>query len=82
MFNHTNIRLPSCIEYWLRKLIVTPDMHRIHHSRELAEANSNYGFCLSIWDKLFYSDTAQAKSGDAGLKIGLPKRKKTPSGQH
>lgn len=72
MFNHTNVRLPSRLETGLKKIFVTPDMHRIHHSRINAEANSNYGFCLSIWDRLFASYTHQAQGGDAAINLGLP----------
>ena len=72
MFNHTNARLPVKIETWVKKLIVTPDMHRIHHSRVNLEANSNYGFFLSIWDGLFKSKRNKALEGDENLRIGLP----------
>lgn len=75
MFNHTNVRLPVIIEGWLKKLLVTPDMHRIHHSRVSLEANSNYGFFLSIWDSLFRSKRNNALGGDEYLKIGLPDTK-------
>lgn len=53
MFNHANFALPANIENKVRSLVVTPDMHRIHHSVENYEMNKNFGFCLSIWDKLF-----------------------------
>jgi sterol desaturase/sphingolipid hydroxylase (fatty acid hydroxylase superfamily) len=72
MFNHTNARLPANIENAVQRLLVTPDMHRIHHSRESLEANSNFGFFLSIWDVLFLSKRACALDGDEDLKIGLP----------
>ncbi|WP_417560927.1 sterol desaturase family protein [Marinomonas sp.] len=72
MFNHTNARLPVNIEVWVKKLVVTPDMHRIHHSRVSLEANSNYGFFLSIWDAFFNSKRNDALEGDELLKIGLP----------
>ncbi|RCX07518.1 sterol desaturase family protein [Marinomonas foliarum] len=75
MFNHTNVRLPVIIEVWTKKLLVTPDMHRIHHSRVSLEANSNYGFFLSIWDALFRSKRNNALEGDEHLKIGLPDTK-------
>ncbi|WP_158968079.1 sterol desaturase family protein [Paraglaciecola sp. L3A3] len=71
IFNHSNIKLPSWLEWPLRKLIVTQAMHRIHHSQVVVETNSNYGFCLSIWDRLFASYTQQAKAGDQGLVLGL-----------
>jgi len=75
MFNHTNARLPTKIETWVKKVLVTPDMHRIHHSKVSLEANSNYGFFLSIWDALFMSKRNQALEGDENLKIGLPDTK-------
>lgn len=72
MFNHTNVRLGKRLEPLVRSLVVTPDMHRIHHSRTPLEANSNFGFCLSIWDRLFKSYIARSQSGDHHLNIGLP----------
>jgi sterol desaturase/sphingolipid hydroxylase (fatty acid hydroxylase superfamily) len=72
MFNHTNARLPEKVEVWVKKILVTPDMHRIHHSRVSLEANSNYGFFLSIWDSLFRSKRNHALNGDENLTIGLP----------
>ncbi|WP_342807518.1 sterol desaturase family protein [Alteromonas sp. M12] len=71
IFNHSNIKLPSWLEWPLRKLVVTQAMHRIHHSQVVKETDSNYGFCLSIWDRLFNSYTKQAEAGDDGLKLGL-----------
>jgi sterol desaturase/sphingolipid hydroxylase (fatty acid hydroxylase superfamily) len=55
----------------VRWLVVTPDMHRIHHSVHLAELNSNYGFNLPWWDRLFGSYTAQPKDGHENMVIGL-----------
>lgn len=72
MFNHTNVTLPGKIEHSLRKLIVTPAMHRIHHSRINYEANRNFGFCLSLWDRCFKSYLADSQQGDQQLNIGLP----------
>ncbi len=71
IFNHSNIRLPAKIEWPLRTLIVTQQMHRIHHSQRLAETNSNYGFNLSVWDRLFGSYCKNASKADAELDIGL-----------
>jgi len=68
MFNHANASLPRRLEPWVRGLLVTPDMHRIHHSVLDAERNSNYGFCLSWWDRLLGTYTA-APRGE--LDIGL-----------
>ncbi|ADZ92532.1 sterol desaturase family protein [Marinomonas mediterranea] len=75
LFNHTNARLPKKIEKIVRLIIVTPDHHRIHHSRDINEANSNYAFFLSIWDKIFDSYTHSAKQGDLQIAIGLPQTK-------
>ena len=71
MFNHANIALPSWLDRALRKLIVTPDMHRVHHSVRFREHDSNYGFNLSIWDRLFRTYTAQPEAGHEGMTIGL-----------
>lgn len=71
MFNHANIHLPPRIDAMLRKLIVTPDMHRVHHSTHLAESNSNFGFNLSIWDRLFNTYQAQPVDGHADMQIGV-----------
>lgn len=72
MFNHTNVHIRDKFDQLLRLFVVTPDMHRIHHSRTSQEANSNYGFCLSIWDRLFQSYTPDSEHGDNALKIGMP----------
>ncbi len=71
MFNHANIKLPLRVDRIVRKLIVTPDMHRVHHSTMVAETNSNYGFNLSIWDRLFGTYIDQPKAGHQDLEIGL-----------
>ncbi|WP_331373180.1 sterol desaturase family protein [Sinorhizobium chiapasense] len=71
MFNHANLRLQPKIERRLRCFIVTPDMHRIHHSVEGIETDSNYGFNLSIWDRLFSTYVAQPASGDDAIETGL-----------
>lgn len=68
MFNHANASLPARLEPWARRLLVTPDMHRIHHSVVERERNSNYGAILSVWDRMLGSYTASA----AQLRIGLP----------
>lgn len=68
MFNHANVSLPAWLEPWIRGVLVTPDMHRTHHSIIEAERNSNYGFCLSVWDRLLGTYTP-APSGR--LDIGL-----------
>ena len=71
MFSHANVKLPLGLDRVLRFVIVTPDMHRIHHSTEVKETNSNYGFNFSIWDRLFRTYLDQPKSGYDGLEIGL-----------
>mgnify|MGYP000515665896 CR=1 FL=1 len=71
VFNHANVRLPSGLDRVLRKLVVTPDMHRVHHSRIAREHNSNFGFNLSCWDRCFGSYTAQPEKGHTGMSIGL-----------
>jgi sterol desaturase/sphingolipid hydroxylase (fatty acid hydroxylase superfamily) len=72
MFNHSNINLPRGVDKVLRKVLVTPDMHRVHHSVLPAEYNQNYGFNLSVWDYLFSSYTAQPRQGHLDMQIGLP----------
>jgi len=80
MFNHGNIRLPKALDSFIRILFVTPDMHRVHHSIFKHETNSNYGFNLSIWDKLFGSYHAQPDLGHDNMTIGLEQyQEKTPT---
>jgi sterol desaturase/sphingolipid hydroxylase (fatty acid hydroxylase superfamily) len=71
MFNHANIKLPKTVDALLRLIIVTPDMHRIHHSTDPRETDTNYGFNLAIWDRLFSTYTQTPRLGDTGLEIGL-----------
>ena len=71
MFNHGNVRLPLALDRALRWLIVTPDMHRVHHSVEDDEANSNFGFNLSWWDRLFGTYRDQPRGGHTGMTIGI-----------
>ena len=68
MFNHANVSLPAWLEPWVRRVLVTPDMHRTHHSVIEAERNSNYGFCLSVWDRWLGTYTPAARGE---LDIGL-----------
>src|SRR6185437_648984 len=68
MFNHSNVSLPARLEPVVRRVLVTPDMHRIHHSVVEGERNSNYGFCLSLWDRLLGTYTPAA---NGALDIGL-----------
>ena len=71
MFNHANVRLGG-VDRWLRLGIVTPDMHRVHHSVDRGEHDANYGFNLSIWDRLFGTYIAQPRGGHDGMTTGLP----------
>lgn len=74
IFEHANIRLPAQLEPHLRKVIVTPDMHRVHHSVYPEETNSNFGFCLSLWDRLFRTYRDQPRDGHDAMRLGLDKR--------
>ena len=71
MFNHANVRLPLALDRVLRLFIVTPDMHRVHHSIEDDETNSNFGFALSLWDRIFGTYRAQPRAGHEGMTIGI-----------
>ena len=71
LFNHGNVTLPKKLDAVLRRVLVTPDMHRVHHSTQREETNSNYGFCLSVWDCWFRSYNQDAKLGQTAMNIGL-----------
>ncbi|MCU7959215.1 MAG: sterol desaturase family protein [gamma proteobacterium symbiont of Bathyaustriella thionipta] len=71
MFNHSNIGLPAALDKVLRWFLVTPDMHRVHHSVEDDEANSNFGFSLTWWDRLFGTYRDQPRGGHQGMTIGI-----------
>jgi sterol desaturase/sphingolipid hydroxylase (fatty acid hydroxylase superfamily) len=71
MFNHSNIHVPEGLDRVLRLLVVTPDMHRVHHSVIIRETNSNYGFCLPWWDRLLGTYQNQPAKGHEGMTIGL-----------
>lgn len=71
MFNHANIRLPLWLDAIVRRVLVTPDMHRVHHSIHRHEHDSNYGFALSVWDRMFGTYTAQPKDGHDKMTVGL-----------
>ncbi len=71
LFNHANIRLPTGVDRVLRLVMVTPDMHRVHHSVIPAETNSNFGFNLPWWDRLLGTYRAQPKAGHEGMTIGI-----------
>lgn len=71
LFNHGNVRLPQRVDRWLRLLLVTPDMHRVHHSAIQRETDSNFGFSLPWWDRLFGTYCAQPEKGHQGMTIGI-----------
>ncbi len=71
MFNHANGRLPVAVDRWLRRAVVTPDMHRVHHSIVHNETNSNFGFNLPWWDRLFGTYRAQPAAGHEAMTIGV-----------
>jgi sterol desaturase/sphingolipid hydroxylase (fatty acid hydroxylase superfamily) len=71
MFNHGNVKLPAFLDRTLRLLIVTPDMHRIHHSVEEDESNQNFGFNLSLWDRFFGTYRKQPRAGHEGMVVGI-----------
>lgn len=79
MFNHANIRLPLPVDRAVRLVLVTPDMHRVHHSVQRCEHDSNYGFSLSIWDRLFGTYVAQPAAGQDGMTVGLKWQDDAPS---
>ncbi len=79
MFNHANMRLPLAVDRVLRRVLVTPDMHRVHHSVHRHEADSNYGFCLSIWDRWFGTYTDQPQDGHDEMMIGLQWQDENPA---
>jgi sterol desaturase/sphingolipid hydroxylase (fatty acid hydroxylase superfamily) len=71
MFNHGNVRIPERIDRCLRWFIVTPDMHRVHHSIDPRETNSNFGFSLAWWDRVFGTYRAQPQAGHEAMTIGI-----------
>ncbi len=79
LFNHANLRLPPRIDRILRLVLVTPDMHRVHHSQLRAEHDSNFGFALSIWDRMFGTYIAQPSAGHDGMTLGLEWQNNDPS---
>jgi sterol desaturase/sphingolipid hydroxylase (fatty acid hydroxylase superfamily) len=72
VFNHANVRLPAKLDACLRWVVVTPDMHRVHHSVQPREHNSNFGFNLPWWDRVFGTYLAQPQLGHSAMTIGLP----------
>jgi sterol desaturase/sphingolipid hydroxylase (fatty acid hydroxylase superfamily) len=71
MFNHSNVRMPARLDRVLRWVVVTPDMHRVHHSIVARETNSNFGFNLPWWDRLFGTYRDQPAAGHVGMTIGI-----------
>lgn len=71
LFSHANFALPSALDKTLRRVVVTPDFHRLHHSQSPKESNRNFGFFISWWDYLFCSYQAQPGLGHVDMKIGL-----------
>lgn len=71
MFNHANLALPLPLDRWLRLLLVTPDMHRVHHSVFPKETDTNFGFCQPWWDRLLGTYKAQPRDGHDAMTIGL-----------
>jgi sterol desaturase/sphingolipid hydroxylase (fatty acid hydroxylase superfamily) len=72
MWSHANIRLPERVDRVVRRVLVTPDMHRTHHSAVTCETHSNFGFNLAWWDRLFGTYRAQPAAGHDGMTIGVP----------
>jgi sterol desaturase/sphingolipid hydroxylase (fatty acid hydroxylase superfamily) len=79
MFNHANLNLPPRVDAALRLLVVTPDMHRVHHSVDRAEHDTNYGFSLSVWDRIFGTYLAQPRDGHERMVTGLEWQDERPS---
>ena len=79
MFNHANLRLPIHIDRIVRSILVTPDMHRVHHSVLRNEHDSNYGFALAIWDRLFGTYVDQPSKGHDEMTVGLQWQDQRPS---
>lgn len=77
MFNHGNIRLPARLDWVLRWIVVTPEMHRVHHSVVPRETNSNFSFNLPWWDRMFGTYRAQPEAGHEGMTIGIEQFRNT-----
>lgn len=71
MWSHSNLRLPTAADRVIRRFVVTPDMHRSHHSVERREHDTNFGFFLSVWDRLFGVYTETPEGGHEGVRIGV-----------
>ncbi|WP_374961256.1 sterol desaturase family protein [Spongiibacter tropicus] len=79
LFNHSNIALPEALERRLRSWLITPQLHRIHHSRRWQESQHNFGFSLSCWDRFFGSFQSRAQAGNS-VQLGLPELRQLPQG--
>lgn len=79
LFNHSNLRLPQWLDRALRLVLVTPDMHRVHHSVIRTEHDSNYGFALSLWDRIFRTYRAQPMAGHDDMTVGLQWQDEKPA---
>lgn len=71
MFNHSNVHIPAVLDKWIRWVLVTPDMHRVHHSQIRRETDSNFGFNVPWWDRIFSSYQDQPKLGHDKMNIGV-----------
>ncbi len=79
MFNHANLKLSKPVDAILRLFLVTPDMHRVHHSDKRSEHDSNYGFSISLWDRVFKTYIPQPKDGHDDMTIGLQWQDERPT---
>jgi sterol desaturase/sphingolipid hydroxylase (fatty acid hydroxylase superfamily) len=79
MFNHSNLRLPLWLDRAVRLVLVTPDMHRVHHSIHRHEHDSNYGFALSVWDRMFRTYRPKPEAGHDLMTVGLEWQDERPS---
>jgi sterol desaturase/sphingolipid hydroxylase (fatty acid hydroxylase superfamily) len=79
LFNHSNLALPGWLDRVLRLVLVTPDMHRVHHSAHREEHDSNYGFALSVWDRLFGTYVPEPKAGHQDMVVGLEWQDERPA---
>jgi sterol desaturase/sphingolipid hydroxylase (fatty acid hydroxylase superfamily) len=79
LFNHANVALPVGLDRVVRLVLVTPDMHRVHHSVRREEHDSNYGFCLSVWDRIFRTHVPEPKAGHDAMTVGLEWQDERPA---
>lgn len=79
MFNHSNLRLPLWLDRSVRLVLVTPDMHRVHHSIHRHEHDCNYGFALSVWDRIFRTYRPMPEAGHDNMVVGLEWQDDKPS---